>query len=196
VKQLHKNISIVLFTNNIIKSLGIKTMLSVIGFKYEIFDIDNYIELKDLLLEHAEKLHLIVSDELCNEDDLTEIQKIVLNSPILVFSDSQSGWVNGIFYVSLKNSQREILSKIDYFFQKDSTKKQENSIISEREKDILTQVALGLSNKEIAEKLFISINTVITHRKNITEKLGIKTIAGLTIYAILNNYINPENGNL
>jgi len=62
--------------------------------------------------------------------------------------------------------------------------------LSEREKTILMHVAKGMTNKEIAEKLFLSAHTVITHRKNITNKLGIKTISGLTVYAILNNIIN------
>ena len=51
------------------------------------------------------------------------------------------------------------------------------------------QVALGLTNSQIAEKLFISQHTVVTHRKKITSKLGIKTISGLTVYALLNNLI-------
>ena len=59
--------------------------------------------------------------------------------------------------------------------------------LSAREKEILVSVAQGLLNKEIADKHNISINTVITHRKNITRKTGIKTVAGLTAYAILNN---------
>jgi len=61
-----------------------------------------------------------------------------------------------------------------------------------REKEILRQVAMGLSNKEIADTLFISIHTVITHRKNITGKLGIKSISGLTVYAIINRLIDPD----
>lgn len=62
--------------------------------------------------------------------------------------------------------------------------------LSEREKEILVSVAQGLLNKEIADRHNISINTVITHRKNITRKTGIKTVAGLTVYAILNNLID------
>ena len=61
--------------------------------------------------------------------------------------------------------------------------------LSSREIEILTGVAQGLLNKEIAAKYNISIHTVITHRKNIARKTGIKTIAGLTAYAILNNLI-------
>ena len=62
--------------------------------------------------------------------------------------------------------------------------------LSAREKEILVSVAQGLLNKEIADRHNISINTVITHRKNITRKTGIKTVAGLTAYAILNNLID------
>jgi DNA-binding CsgD family transcriptional regulator len=67
--------------------------------------------------------------------------------------------------------------------------------ISDREKGVLRLVATGLTNKEIADKLFISSHTVITHRKNITKKLGIKTIAGLTMYALINRLIIPEDIN-
>ncbi len=65
--------------------------------------------------------------------------------------------------------------------------------LSQREKNILQLVALGMTNKEIGNKLFISTHTVISHRKNITRKLGIKTVAGLTVYAILNNLIQMED---
>ena len=66
----------------------------------------------------------------------------------------------------------------------------ERQELSGREKEILVSVAQGLLNKEIADKHNISINTVITHRKNITRKTGIKTVPGLTVYAILHNLID------
>ena len=68
----------------------------------------------------------------------------------------------------------------------------ENEGLSDREREVLRQVAMGKTNKEIAEILFISSHTVITHRKNITRKLEIKTVAGLTVYAILNNIIDID----
>jgi DNA-binding CsgD family transcriptional regulator len=64
-----------------------------------------------------------------------------------------------------------------------------NIDLSQREKEILISVANGLTNKEIADKHFISVHTVVSHRKNITRKTGIKTVSGLTIYAVLNNLI-------
>ena len=62
--------------------------------------------------------------------------------------------------------------------------------LSDREKEILVCVAKGMLNKEIADACHISVYTVITHRKNITRKTGIKTVAGLTVYALLNNLID------
>jgi len=71
--------------------------------------------------------------------------------------------------------------------------KKGNEDLSAREKEVLRLVALGLTNKEIATRLFISSHTVISHRKNITAKIGIKTIAGLTLYAIINKLITPDD---
>lgn len=65
--------------------------------------------------------------------------------------------------------------------------------LSLREKEILVCVAKGMLNKEIADLYNISIYTVITHRKNITRKTGIKTVAGLTVYALLNNLIDANS---
>ena len=62
--------------------------------------------------------------------------------------------------------------------------------ISEREKDVIICVVQGMANKEIADHLNISPNTVITHRRNIAKKLQIHTPAGLTIYAIVNNLVD------
>ncbi len=62
--------------------------------------------------------------------------------------------------------------------------------LSEREKDVLIQVVRGLSNKEIADVLCISMHTVISHRKHITSKLNIHSTAGLTIYAIVNKLVD------
>lgn len=72
----------------------------------------------------------------------------------------------------------------------DSTARQ---ALSERELDVLKLLVTGYSNKEIADKLFISIHTVISHRKNISVKTGIKSVSGLTIYAVVKNLVNIDN---
>lgn len=64
--------------------------------------------------------------------------------------------------------------------------------LSDREKDIIACVTKGMSNKEIADALYLSVHTVTTHRRNISNKLQIHTTAGLTIYAIANKLVNIE----
>ena len=64
--------------------------------------------------------------------------------------------------------------------------------LSERERDVLVLVARGFTNKEIASELNISPHTVISHRKNIVHKTGIRSVAGLTVYAVLNKLIDSE----
>lgn len=66
-------------------------------------------------------------------------------------------------------------------------------ILSERETEVLRLLAFGLANKEIADKLNISTNTVITHRKNISQKTGIKSVSGLTIFAVAQQIVSIEN---
>ena len=63
-------------------------------------------------------------------------------------------------------------------------------VLSQREKEIIVCIAKGLSTKEIADQLHISVHTVTTHRRNISSKLQIHTPAGLTIYAIVNNLLS------
>ncbi len=69
---------------------------------------------------------------------------------------------------------------------------EETEELSDREKDVLIEVVNGLSNKEIADKLCISIHTVISHRKNIARKTHIHSPAGLTIYAIVNHLVDID----
>jgi DNA-binding NarL/FixJ family response regulator len=62
--------------------------------------------------------------------------------------------------------------------------------LSDREIEVLSLIARGMLNKEIADKLNIGLTTVITHRKNITEKLGMKSVSALTIYAVMHGYVD------
>ncbi|MDI9604756.1 MAG: LuxR C-terminal-related transcriptional regulator [Bacteroidota bacterium] len=65
--------------------------------------------------------------------------------------------------------------------------------LTKREMEILAYVVKGLTNKEIGEKLCISIHTVISHRKNIVHKTGIKTVSGLLMYALFNDIVTVED---
>jgi len=112
---------------------------------------------------------------------------------ILIYADSKR-IDSDLPYIETNFSTDKIIDIVKETFSnsKPSSENQDNEL-SSREVDVLKCVALGMSNKEIADKLFISIHTVITHRKNITAKLDIKSTSGLTIYAIMEGYIEPSS---
>lgn len=93
-------------------------------------------------------------------------------------------------FLNINEEKHELISKISALYPDSESKNK--STLSKREIAIIEQVAKGLTNNDIAEKLFLSPHTVVTHRKNISKKLGIKSVSGITIYAILNNIINPN----
>ena len=84
-----------------------------------------------------------------------------------------------------------IANKINHLLhtEEEEEKDNEQESLSQREKEIITCVVKGMTNKAIADKLFLSIHTVITHRRNIARKLQIHSPAGLTIYAIVNKLV-------
>ena len=94
----------------------------------------------------------------------------------------------------LTDSRETILNRVlDIVRQHGETESgHQGGALTERERTILRLVSLGLTNREIAEQLYLSTHTVITHRKNISSKLGIKSVSGLTVYAIVNNIITIE----
>jgi len=73
------------------------------------------------------------------------------------------------------------------------TRNTDGSVLSLREIEVLSLIVQGYINKEVADKLNISITTVMTHRRNIMEKLGLKSVSALTIYAVMNGYVDINN---
>ena len=66
----------------------------------------------------------------------------------------------------------------------------QQKILSDRELEVLALIVQGYINKEIADKLNIGLTTVITHRKNIMEKLGMNSVSALPIYAVMHGYVD------
>lgn len=93
--------------------------------------------------------------------------------------------------ISLFNSAEQIVRHIREAVDRPAVNSYADSHdLTERERDVLILVAKGHTNKEIASMLNISPHTVISHRKNIAHKTGIRSVAGLTVYAILNRLID------
>ncbi len=90
----------------------------------------------------------------------------------------------------INNSESDIINTISTLITGGYEEEQvTTNTLSQREIEVLRLIASGRINKEIAQELNISINTVLSHRKNITAKLGIKSISGLTFYALMNGII-------
>ncbi|MBN1112375.1 MAG: response regulator transcription factor [Bacteroidales bacterium] len=142
---------------------------------------------------------IIVNASLIDSDTLSNLIKtdarLVSNKLILLSQfnpgvDLQSA-VKGVWLYN--QSESEIIESVKALLaESDNNLSNNEDVLSKREQDTLRLIALGLTQKEIADKLFISTHTVVSHRKNITRKLGIKTVSGLTVYAILNNLITMD----
>ncbi len=87
--------------------------------------------------------------------------------------------------------QQDVDAQIGAFDKLLNSHQDEGGSLSQREIDVLRLVAQGHINKEISNELNISVNTVLTHRKNISAKLGIKSVSGLCVYALMNGIIEP-----
>lgn len=116
---------------------------------------------------------------------------------IVGFEDAQSHTFRHDHLITVKTESSEIIGIIQkgLSIKNNPVYHTEGKELTRREKEVLKLVASGFSNKKIAESLFISTHTVISHRKKITQKTGIKSISGLTVYAILNKLIDTENMN-
>ena len=92
--------------------------------------------------------------------------------------------------ISVYDSAEQIKETFESMVQTSSEKEERQEPLTEREKEIIIGVVKGMTNKQIAEKLCLSVHTVITHRRNIAGKLQIHSPAGLTIYAIVNKFVD------
>lgn len=114
---------------------------------------------------------------------------------VLIDGSEGEGGLSATNHIPVKASQEVIIEQLEQLFTGDSNgvSSENNKELSTRETDVLQLIVKGSTNKEIADKLSISLNTVLSHRKNITAKLGIKTVSGLTFYAIMNGIISGDD---
>lgn len=179
---------------------GLESLLREVAMVEIVGKSDSSFKLIENIL-HEEPDFVIISEEMLEPQLENDLEKYFhdKNQTAVLFlrSTGDSKKAESVFYDSLNlyQSKTELLKKLNKIIESRKPAGKTNSKssnLSEREKNILRHVAMGSTNKEIGEKLFISIHTVTTHRKNITQKLGIKTVSGLTVYSILNGIINLE----
>ncbi len=139
---------------------------------------------------------LIISQSLFNNaTDLFLTESGLLEKTILLTQDLSENERNEVHAsIALSEGKEEIVQKVMNLLELRSTNSGgfQTGVLTQRESTIVRLVSLGLTNKQMADELFLSTHTVITHRKNISSKLGIKSVSGITVYAIVNNIITIE----
>ncbi len=138
----------------------------------------------DLLIINPSLLGLFTPSQIRSDFGNESLKIIALQSAII----DQSILQNYDDSISIYDSADSISEKISAASRiKESDSKRE---LSQREKEIIVYVVKGMTNKQIADALYISTHTVIAHRRNISSKLQIHSSSGLTIYAIVNKLVN------
>ena len=185
-----KPLNSIIIEKSYIIGKGLKKILEESG-KFNIIDIViNSHQLEGLLSHHNIEIIFL------NNNNTSEFIKILSHNNkinlIAITDDKNFKPINLYFdFINIHNERSKVILKIEEIFEKlNKNEKNETIELSNREKTILKYVALGYTTKQIAEELFLSPHTVVTHRKNISNRLGIKTVSGLTIYAVLNNIID------
>jgi DNA-binding CsgD family transcriptional regulator len=139
---------------------------------------------------------LLISESMFSGvEELIQTDGELLERTILVATREDPGSRHPVHSsIFLSDTREQIMDKITRILDQHSVtgEEREPQALTEREKTIVKMVCQGLTNRQIADRLFLSTHTVTTHRKNISGKLGIKSASGLTIYAIVNNIITIE----
>lgn len=189
----------ILFIQNAFTVRGLRSYLQQVApeTRIEVFKKINY------SIESKHPVIIIDRDLLSEppEYTLNQLRKKYAHCSIILLSENSPP--DGILIyiqecILFSDSEQQIMEKLRNVYTNISNTTSpggRSSILSDRETEVLRWVALGFTNKEISTELCISTHTVITHRKNISAKLGIKTIAGLAVYAVLNGIISSDELN-
>lgn len=184
-------------TNHLV-GLGLKSILEKVIPMVEIEIFSSFEELDEA--DSSRFSHFFTSYRIfCSNRDFFVSQG---RRTIILVDNPMQDQDHGLFTININQSEelivRDILKLRNHSHRESHSIKNyhiptsSNNSLSDREIEVLSFVAQGFINKEIAQKMNISITTVISHRKNITSKLGIKSVAGLTIYAISNGYVDSQ----
>ena len=197
---MHNRVNIIILDNSTIIYEGLCKLINNIAFDFNFHFANNLNEMNQLNLRYNAQLVILnplltlnIGKEFhASQKEFPDTRWIAL---LYNYIDNQ---LLNIFdgVISINDSAFEINNLIKKNLNIKNTSNlqtSQNENLSDREIDVLKLVVNGNANKEIADKLNISINTVISHRKNISHKTGIKSVSGLTIYAVVNNYISVDN---
>lgn len=142
---------------------------------------------------------VIVNPAVIDYNDRLDIRSCLNATNIAIVALTHSNYEESVLRqynecIGIYDNYARIIQKLKNAMEESSqSPKSDLNELSGRERDILAAVAKGLTNKEIADEFNISVYTVISHRRNISQKLGINSIPGLTVYAIMNKLVDMSD---
>lgn len=192
---MSKRVDIAIAETSLIIRSGIVSVLSRINNLnsniIEINDISILLEqlkesLPDILIINPSILGFMTPDKLRGKIGSTNTKIVALQSSIteIVMLNSYDT------SISINDNSKEIEEKLTKLIAENKQESDTKKELTNREREVIVCIVKGMSNKQIAETLFLSPHTIIAHRRNISSKLQINSPAGLTIYAIVNKLVD------
>ena len=181
---------------NALEAIGLRNILQEV---MPIVVIDHYLSLEELTSNQLEQyFHFFAPANvvLQNHQFFQENRK-----KTIVLVSSKSAIISNLHCLHINVPEKELVRSLLTMFQSahphgknlpDNSEMTKEKALSKRELEVLCLIVKGLINKEIADKLHIGLSTVITHRRNIMDKLEMKSVSALTIYAVMHGLVDID----
>lgn len=193
MQQNHGTPKIAIIDPNTLTVLGLKSLLQNV---MPIVQVDTYGSYAELESNHPEQyFHYFVSMNIVlqNRCYFTEFRYKTI---VLTLSIDTNTQLSGFNCLCVNVPEKQLVKSLLELQQRAHSHGRNlppmprQNILSDREIEVMSLIVMGYINKEIADKLNIGLPTVITHRKNIMDKLNIKSVSAMTIYAVMNGYVD------
>lgn len=186
--------------SEIIRSGLSVTLRRISGYNIQPIEINSMENLEHVLELNKPDL-LIINPSFWGYVDMTKVRGYYAADKLKIIAITSNSYSDMLLskydeVISIYDKAEHIKDKLNKLFDDPDSKEEDSGdgeTLSSREKEILVLVVKGMTNKEIAQELFLSTHTIITHRRNIARKLEIHSTAGLTVYAIVNKLVELDD---
>ena len=178
---------------NTLSTIGLRQILEEV---MPILQVDTFSTMSQLLAKNPEQyVHFFAAQEIV-VSNMAFFNQHRMKTIVLTTQNDPSTWLNGFHNICANQEEdtlvRQFLALVQHAHAhgRNLPPVARPKLLSDREVEVLSLIVRGYINKEIAEQLNISITTVISHRKNIMAKLGVRSVSALTIYAVMHGYVD------
>ena len=190
-----RRIHIAIVEPSVIIRNGVVSVLKRLNLDIDIVEISDMPQLQGLLEKHNPDVVIIDPTQIGMfslqhiKENLSGSKKFIALQSNLADASALKGYDE---FISLYDSAEQIKAKVESVISENEQDNSDKQELSQREKEIVSCIVKGLTNKQIAETLHLSVHTVMTHRRNISGKLQIHSSAGLAIYAIVTKLVSLD----